>query len=52
VAFTGPTCVLHAQVAEAIAAAVDKGLDLPIVYNTSSYDGLSSLALMDGLVDM
>jgi putative pyruvate formate lyase activating enzyme len=40
------------QVIEAVAAAVPLGLRLPIVYNTSSYDALSSLRLMDGIVDI
>ncbi len=40
------------QVIEAIAAAVLKGLRLPVVYNTSAYDALSSLRLLDGLVDI
>ena len=40
------------QVAEAIVAAVPRGLDVPIVYNTSAYDSLESLQLMDGLVDI
>jgi putative pyruvate formate lyase activating enzyme len=40
------------QVLEALAAAVDGGLNLPVVYNTSAYDALSSLALMDGIVDI
>ena len=40
------------QVIEAIAAAVPRGLKLPIVYNTSSYDALSSLKLLDGLIDI
>lgn len=40
------------QVAEAIASAVERGLTIPIMYNTSSYDALSSLSLMDGLVDI
>ena len=40
------------QVVEAIAAAVPLGLHLPIVYNTSAYDGLESLALLDGIVDI
>lgn len=40
------------QVVEAIAEAVPRGLRIPIVYNTSAYDGLSSLRLMDGLVDV
>ena len=37
---------------EAIAVAVERGLRVPIVYNTSSYDALSSLGLMEGLVDI
>ncbi|RMZ77482.1 hypothetical protein DV738_g4390, partial [Chaetothyriales sp. CBS 135597] len=40
------------QVALAILAARDKGLNVPIVYNTSSFDSLDSLKLMDGLVDI
>ena len=40
------------QVVEAIAVAVENGLRLPIVYNTSSYDSLRSLELLDGLVDI
>jgi putative pyruvate formate lyase activating enzyme len=40
------------QVVEAIAAAVPQGLRLPIVYNTSAYDALSSLRQLDGLVDI
>ena len=40
------------QIVEAVAEAVDLGLRLPIVYNTSAYDALESLALMDGIVDI
>lgn len=40
------------QVIEAVAAAVPMGLRLPIVYNTSAYDSLASLRLLDGLVDI
>jgi len=40
------------QIVEALAAAIDRGLRLPIVYNTSAYDSLASIALMDGLVDI
>ena len=40
------------QVIEAIAAAVPRGLVLPIVYNTSAYDALASLRLLDGIVDI
>ena len=40
------------QVIEAIAAAVPRGLRLPIVYNTSAYDSVQSLKLLDGIVDI
>ncbi len=40
------------QVIEAIAAAIPKGLKLPIVYNTSAYDSVASLRLLDGLIDI
>jgi len=40
------------QVVEIVAAAIPRGLRLPIVYNTSAYDSLDSLALLDGLVDV
>src|SRR5207248_1557979 len=40
------------QVLEAIAAAAERGLRLPIVYNTSAYDSLESIELMDGVVDI
>ncbi|MFQ5845122.1 MAG: radical SAM protein, partial [Planctomycetota bacterium] len=40
------------QVAEAVVAAVHRGLKLPVVYNTSAYDAVASLRLMEGLVDV
>jgi putative pyruvate formate lyase activating enzyme len=40
------------QVCLAILHAKELGLKIPIVYNTSSYDSLESLELMDGLVDI
>ena len=40
------------QVLEAVCLAVDGGLVLPIVYNTSAYDSLESLTWMDGVVDI
>lgn len=40
------------QIVEALAEAADLGLRLPIVYNTSAYDGPESLALMDGVADI
>ncbi len=40
------------QILEAVLLAVERGLRLPLVYNTSAYDSLDSLALMDGVVDI
>jgi putative pyruvate formate lyase activating enzyme len=40
------------QILEALLLAVESGLCLPLVYNTSAYDSLDSLALMDGVVDI
>jgi putative pyruvate formate lyase activating enzyme len=40
------------QILEALPHAIAGGLHLPIVYNTSSYDSLDSLRLMDGVVDV
>jgi putative pyruvate formate lyase activating enzyme len=40
------------QVVEAIAEAIPRGLNVPIVYNTSAYDAIASLKLLDGLVDI
>jgi len=40
------------QVIEAIGEAIPMGLCLPIVYNTSAYDSLESLKLLDGIVDI
>jgi putative pyruvate formate lyase activating enzyme len=40
------------QILEAMPLAVDAGLELPIVYNTSSYDSLDSLRLMEGIVNV
>ena len=40
------------QVVEAITEAIPLGLTLPIVYNTSAYDSLGSLELLDGLIDI
>jgi putative pyruvate formate lyase activating enzyme len=40
------------QILEALPLAMEAGLRLPIVYNTSAYDSLDSLALMQGIVDI
>jgi putative pyruvate formate lyase activating enzyme len=40
------------QILEGLLIAVEGGLRLPVVYNTSAYDSLDSLELMDGVVDI
>jgi putative pyruvate formate lyase activating enzyme len=40
------------QILEALVPAVSGGLRLPLVYNTSAYDSLESLELMDGVFDI
>src|SRR5215472_1110201 len=40
------------QILEALPLAIGVGLGLPIIYNTSAYDSLDSLALMEGIVDI
>lgn len=40
------------QLLEALLIAVENGLHLPLVYNTSAYDSLESLRLLDGVVDL
>src|SRR6266571_1232178 len=40
------------QILEALPLAFARGLELPIVYNTSAYDSLDSLRLMEGIVDV
>lgn len=40
------------QMMRALYIAIGMGLDLPIVYNTSSYDDIESLRLLDGIVDI
>ncbi|MCU0563053.1 MAG: radical SAM protein [Desulfobacterales bacterium] len=40
------------QILAALEPAIDGGLSVPIVYNSSGYDGLDALRLLDGLVDI
>jgi putative pyruvate formate lyase activating enzyme len=41
-----------AQILAAVALAAPAGLRLPLVYNTGGYDSLSTLQLLDGVVDI
>ncbi len=49
--FVSPEHVVP-QMLEAVLVAVEQGLMLPIVYNTSGYDSLHSLRLLEGVVDI
>jgi putative pyruvate formate lyase activating enzyme len=49
--FVTPSHVVP-QILEALPIAVEAGLQLPIVYNTSAYDELDTLKLLDGVVDI
>ena len=40
------------QILEAMPGAVERGLRLPVVYNTSAYDDRRCLELLDGIVDV
>jgi len=40
------------QILEALPTAIRKGLRLPLVYNTGSYDSLDSIRLMNGIIDI
>jgi len=40
------------QIIEALPLAIEGGLRLPLVYNTSAYDSMESLELMEGVVDI
>lgn len=46
-----PTHVVP-QILEALKIAVERGLDLPLVYNTGGYDPVETLKLLDGIVDI
>jgi putative pyruvate formate lyase activating enzyme len=40
------------QILEALCYAWEKGLNLPLVYNTSGYDAMGSLQLLEGVIDV
>jgi putative pyruvate formate lyase activating enzyme len=41
-----------AQIAKAIYIAAQRGLHLPIVYNTGGYDSIQTLKMLDGIIDI
>lgn len=46
-----PTHVVP-QILEGLEIAVERGLGLPLVYNTGGYDSVETLRLLDGIVDI
>lgn len=49
--FVSPSHVT-AQILEALPIAVERGLAVPLVYNSGGYDSLETLRLLDGVVDI
>lgn len=49
--FVTPTHVVP-QIAKALSYAIEQGLNVPLVYNTGGYDSISTLKLLDGIVDI
>jgi putative pyruvate formate lyase activating enzyme len=49
--FVSPSHVV-AQILAAVHIAAERGLLLPLVYNTGGYDSLEALALLDGIIDI
>ncbi|MBL0109290.1 MAG: radical SAM protein [Ignavibacteria bacterium] len=51
IGFVSPTHFVP-QIVSAVKIAVDNGLNLPLVYNTNSYDSVRVLKLLDGIFDI
>lgn len=40
------------QILKALSVAVDRGLNLPLVYNSGGYDSVETLKILDGVIDI
>jgi putative pyruvate formate lyase activating enzyme len=49
--FVSPSHVV-AQILEAVALAQERGLRIPLVYNSGGYDSVKTLKLLDGIIDI
>ncbi len=49
--FVTPSHVIP-QILSALEIAVENGLSVPLIYNTSAYDNVDSLKLLDGIIDI
>jgi putative pyruvate formate lyase activating enzyme len=51
IGFVSPTHFVP-QIVAAVCIAADRGLTLPLIYNTNAYDALEVLRLLDGVIDI
>ncbi len=49
--FVTPTHVVL-QIMQALKIAIDNGLNIPLIYNTSAYDSIETIKLLDGIIDI
>ena len=49
--FVTPTHVVP-QILQALKIAIEKGLNIPLVYNTSAYDNIETIKFLDGIIDI
>lgn len=49
--FVTPSHVVP-QILSALPIAIDKGLNIPLVYNTGGYDSIQTLKLLEGVIDI
>jgi putative pyruvate formate lyase activating enzyme len=49
--FVTPSHVVP-QIIAALEIAIENGLNIPLVYNTSAFDSLSTLKMLDGIIDI
>ena len=40
------------QIIEAVYVAIEKGLKIPLIYNSNGYDSLETIKLLDGIIDI
>ena len=49
--FVSPSHIVP-QILRAVAIAADRGLNIPLVYNSGGYDSVETLRLLDGVIDI
>jgi putative pyruvate formate lyase activating enzyme len=51
IGFVSPTHFAP-QIVEALVIAIERGLHIPLIYNTNAYDSVEVLQLLDGIIDI